>query len=89
MEIHDVAGAAGVAAIVVSYGALQLGRMRADGWPYSTANAVGAALILLSLAVDFNLSAAVMETFWLAISLVGLGRVWLRHRRSRRAALDT
>ena len=35
---------------------------------------MGAALILLSLAFDFNLSAFLMEAFWLGISLFGLTR---------------
>jgi len=39
-------------------------------------NAVGAALIAVSLLVDFNLSAFLIEVFWVAISLIGIQRWW-------------
>ena len=72
-------GACGVALIVGSYAAVQLGRLEARSTRNSGANALGAALVLVSLAVDFNLSAALIEGFWLVISVVGL----LRVRRAR------
>lgn len=78
---HDLAGNVGVALIVLSYAALQLGRIEAHSLPYSLANVLGSGLILLSLAVEFNLSAAVVEAFWLAISAYGLARDL--NRRSR------
>lgn len=83
---HDAAGIVGVAAIVGSYLALQLGRMDGRGTAYAAINATGAALILLSLAFDFNLSAFVVESFWLAISLIGVGRGLLRRRGASRVA---
>jgi len=80
MAWHDVAGSAGAAMILVSYLLLQVGRLPATSLPYSLANGAGAALILVSLSIDFNLSAAIIEAFWLAISLVGVLR-WARARR--------
>lgn len=71
---HDLVGAGGVAAIVVAYAALQLGRWRAEELRFSVLNALGAAAILVSLSVDFNLSAALIEGFWLVISLIGIAR---------------
>ena len=69
--------------IVVAYFLLQIGRMSVrDPW-YSAVNGVGAALVLVSLYFEFNLSAALVETFWLVISLLGL---ILSMRRSRAAA---
>lgn len=75
----DLAGGVGVAAIAGSYLLLQLGRLDARRPAYSAANALGAALVLLSLAYRFNLSAFVVEVFWLGISLLGLARA-LRRR---------
>lgn len=46
-------------------------------------NALGAALVIISLCFDFNLSAFVIEAFWVVISLVGIGR-WWRKRQARR-----
>jgi uncharacterized membrane-anchored protein len=71
---YDVAGTAGVVLIVVAYLLLQLERVASDALGYLISNAVGAALIILSLFYQFNLSAFVMEAFWLAISVMGLAR---------------
>jgi hypothetical protein len=74
MTWYDLAGSVGVVLIVAAYLLLQLQRVAGTGLAYLLANAVGAALILLSLAFDFNLSAFLMEAFWLGISLFGLAR---------------
>jgi hypothetical protein len=71
---HDLAGNLGVILIVGSYFWMQLGRISGQSMTYSLANAAGAALILVSLYFDFNLSAVVIEVFWLAISLMGTVR---------------
>jgi hypothetical protein len=73
---YDVVGIAGVAMIVGTYLALQLGRMASASLAYSVLNAVGATLIAISLLFEFNLSAFVIEVFWVAISLVGIVRWW-------------
>ena len=72
--MHDILGTVGVALIVVMYLLLQTGRMPADNVHFSIWNAVGSVLILFSLAYEFNLSAALVEGFWLAISIYGLVR---------------
>jgi len=79
--LHDLAGNIGVAIIVGTYLALQLERIRSTTLSYSLLNAVGAALIAVSLLFRFNLSAFVIEVFWIAISLVGVARWWLASRR--------
>ena len=79
MTWYDAVGLAGVAVILAAYALLQLGRLPAGSSAYSGLNAVGAALVLVSLAFDFNLSATVVEAAWLAISIYGLARA--RHGR--------
>ena len=74
MEWHDIIGTAGAAMILISYFLLQMERMSASDLSYSLTNGVGAALILISLSVDFNLSAFIVEAFWLAISVLGIVR---------------
>ncbi|MDH4013995.1 MAG: hypothetical protein C0629_10690 [Chromatiales bacterium] len=71
---HNLVGMVGVTLILVSYLLLQTGRMQASEPRYSLANAAGAALVLISLMYEFNLSAAIIESFWLLISLLGLWR---------------
>ena len=79
-EFHDLIGNVGVALILGSYLLVQLRRLDATGVPYLLANGLGASLILVSLARDFNLSAFVIEVVWLLISLYGLARIFLERR---------
>lgn len=72
MTIIDALGLIGVVFILVAYVALQFEKLAASDWRYSALNAVGAALILLTLIYDFNMSAFAMEFAWLVISLFGL-----------------
>ena len=70
--VHDLIGIVGSALIVVTYLLVQLRHMQVSDVRYSLLNAMGAGLILYSLTVDFNLSAFVIEAFWLLISCIGL-----------------
>ena len=76
---YDFVGNVGVAFIIVTYLLLQLGRLDSRTLAYSLLNALGAALVIVSLVFDFNLSAFVIEAFWLAISLFGLARALASH----------
>ena len=67
-------GNIGVVVLMITYLMLQLNKLRSDGLAYSLLNAVGASLIVVSLLHDFNLSALVMEIFWILISFVGIYR---------------
>ena len=72
MAIHDFIGGVGVFFIVGTYLALQVGKVRATQKCYSVLNALGATLVLVSLYYEFNMAAALVEGFWLAISLYGM-----------------
>ena len=78
MRWYDIVGTLGVAVIILTYVLLQIERVRSDQLIYSLLNAVGAALILVSLYFDFNLPSVVVEGFWLVISLFGIGKWFLR-----------
>ena len=69
--LFDVIGMGGVFLILGTYALVQLERINVRNMSYSLANAAGAGLILISLIVDFNLSAFVIESCWLLISLGG------------------
>ena len=73
---HDLVGNIGVVMVIGTYLALQTGRMSVHDRVYSSLNALGAVLILISLMVDFNLSSFIIEVVWLSISVYGL----VRHR---------
>jgi hypothetical protein len=68
----DLVGITGVGLIVFSYFLLQAGRLNNTDMRYSLANAFGALFIILSILSSFNLSAFLIEVFWLAISIYGL-----------------
>lgn len=80
MNWYDILGTLGVAIIIITYVLLQIERVRSDQLIYSLLNAVGAALILVSLYFDFNLPSVVVEAFWLLISLFGIGKYLSRKR---------
>ena len=75
---YDILGTLGVAIIILTYVLLQIERIRSDQLAYSLLNAIGAALILVSLYFDFNLPSVVVEFFWLVISLFGIGKYLAR-----------
>jgi len=71
---HDLMGNIGVAVIVLSYLALQLERVDSRSIRYSMLNGVGALLVIFSLMFEFNLSAFIIEAFWVLISVLGIIR---------------
>ncbi len=71
---YDLLGNLGVGLIIGSYLLLQLNRWHSRQLRYSLVNALGAALVIFSLLFDFNLSAFLVEFFWLLISLMGVAK---------------
>jgi paired small multidrug resistance pump len=74
-----VAGLAGATMILLAYALQQAGRIEARGAAFPALNAVGALGVLISLCVEFNLAAFLLESAWLLVSLAGLRR-WMRSR---------
>ena len=70
----DLVGNIGVALMVVAYLLLQLEKLSSSAFHYLILNAIGAGLVIISLSFRFNLSAFLMEAFWLVISLYGLAK---------------
>lgn len=74
-----VAGVFGFFCYIGGFAALQLQWIDGEGLLYSASKIAGAALVLISLTVDFNLSAALIQVSFLGIGVVGL---CLRFRRA-------
>ncbi len=70
--LYDLIGVCGVGLILFMYGLVQTDRLSVKNIYYSIFNALGAFLIIISLLIDFNLSAFLMEFFWLIFSLAGI-----------------
>ena len=77
-DLLDFVGNIGVLMLMTAYLLLQLNKL-SNGLVYSVINALGAALIVASLLNNFNLSAFIIEVFWILISFVGI----FRHFRSK------
>jgi hypothetical protein len=83
----DFVGNLGVVILVITYLMLQLNKLSSDALAYSVLNAAGAGLIVISLLYDFNLSALVIEVFWVLISFVGIYK-YFRLKALRSETLD-
>jgi hypothetical protein len=82
----DLTGFIGVLLIILAYLLLQLDKLPSTSASYSLLNAAGALLIVISLIFRFNLSAFIVEVFWLLISLFGLTRSLVSRGDSSRSA---
>jgi len=69
---YDIVGIIGVGLILLVYALVQVEKLDVNNIYYSICNALGAALIIVSLMVDFNLPAFLMEFFWVIFSLYGI-----------------
>ena len=67
-------GNVGVVLLMIAYLMLQLNKISSSGLLYSILNALGAGLIVVSLLSNFNLSAFLIEAFWILISFIGIYR---------------
>lgn len=81
---YDLVGAVGAATIVTTYMLLQVDKVKSEDLSYSVLNAIGAALILFSLYFKFNLSAFLIEIFWVFISGYGIVKYFRRPPNSDR-----
>ena len=68
----DILGGIGSFIIIVAYMSIQSGKMSSEKLSYSLVNGLGASLIIVSLYHNFNLSAFIIEFFWVLISLFGI-----------------
>jgi hypothetical protein len=78
----DLVGNVGVLLMVIAYLLLQLEKLSSSAASYLLLNALGAIMVMISLSFRFNLSAFLMEAFWLLISLYGLTKPLLARRES-------
>lgn len=69
---YDFSGNVGVALMILAYLLLQAEKLRSRDMSYSLMNGAGAMLVIVSLLYRFNLSAFLVEFFWLLISVYGL-----------------
>lgn len=80
-SLYDFIGTIGTIIIIGTYILLQLGKIKSETLLYSTLNAFGAMLIIISLINSFNFSAFIVEFFWVLISFYGIAKYfWKKNR---------
>lgn len=77
MHISNAIGIVGVSLYIANYTALQTGFVRGQGYVYPTVCLIAASCVLASLMQDFNLSSAVIQITWIAISIIGITRMYV------------
>lgn len=77
-SLSDAIGIVGVILLIIAYFLLNTGKLISNCLTYQYLNLVGASFILFSLFFSWNLSAFLIESVWIAISLLGIYRI-LRH----------
>jgi hypothetical protein len=75
----DLVGFVGAVIVLAGFG-YQTVRNSAPNLVSNGLNFLGASLLALSLIVNYNLPALVLELAWAAIALIGLGRLLVSRR---------
>ena len=75
----DIIGFAGSFFIVAAFAYSNLTAQMNALW-FNVANFLGAALLTISLTVNFNLPTMVLEIVWMAIALFGITKALMKHR---------
>jgi len=67
----DVLGYIGMALLLLSFALLTLKKLRADDWRYPLMNLVGAAFVAVNVGYYGSVPAAILNTAWFVIGVVG------------------
>ena len=77
LDLFNTIGIVGVSLYIGNYMALQTGFVRGQGYVYPAVCLIAASCVLASLMQDFNLSSAVIQITWIAISIIGIARMYV------------
>lgn len=79
----EIAGVGGFLLYVFNYSMLSLRRVSGDSIGYYVVNVCAASLVLIGLTASFNLAAALIQSFFIAMSTIGIAlRLYRARRRS-------
>ncbi len=78
--LAEAIGLAGFCIYVLTYSLLTLRVVKAPSIPYFCMNLTASSCVLVGLSASFNLAAAMIQVFWITISLVGIALHLLRLR---------
>ena len=72
VSLFEVIGVTGFVLYVINYGLLTIGRLSLDQAGYFILNWLAATFVLIGLMSSFNLTSALIQVFWIAISSWGI-----------------
>ena len=76
LTIYEIAGIVGVLLHLGPYAVLQMGLMSGRGYLYPSLKALATLFVLVSLSQQFNASSVFIQLSFLAISILGIGRLF-------------
>lgn len=79
----DYIGTIGALMALIAYFATQMRYLNSEDFLFPMLNLVGAMLISFSLYFNFNFPSAMIEFFWMLISIVGLVQYFRSKRKNR------
>ncbi len=82
--LFKLVGVAGFALYVLNYAMLTFGVLSTSATPYFVVNFFAAAMVLLSLMINFNLASALIQVFWIFMSTIG---IFTRFKPDRQSAI--
>jgi len=87
-RIFDIAGVAGFCTYVTAYSLLTCQVLTSKCVSYFVLNLCASSLVLFSLMGAFNLATAMIQSFWIVVSIIA---IWtrMRDRRDMRAQAET
>lgn len=71
-QLYDAIGIAGFGLYVLTYGLLTLNRVDSKNLSYFVLNLMAASLVLIGLVGAFNLASALIQVFWISISIFAI-----------------
>jgi predicted membrane protein len=71
-EVLDAIGVAGFGLYVLNYGLLTVQRVQSHQARYFALNGIAATMVLIGLMSAFNLASALIQIFWIVISIVAI-----------------
>ncbi len=71
-QLGNFLGLSGMVCFLLAYFMLQRNVWQAQSYRYFGANFVGSVLLIISLLIDWNLSAFLLEVAWCCISMWGI-----------------
>jgi len=72
LTFADLVGSIGTLIVTAAYFATQMRYLNSDDILFPAANLVGSLFMAYSLVYAFNLASALMELFWILISIAGI-----------------